>query len=172
MKKHLFLTVCVVMLVSFFALAQTDKELTASREVKDPGLILTGPASQRMQFKVRNPAEDKTELFDVTGVGGAVFTSSNTADGTVNSFKHSLRINLPLTVSNSKGSNFQLVFYSETENIPFAATVENGTFSVYYPLSMYESIKQKLDQYLPARKKIQLKVIQKTNGYREGTLTF
>jgi hypothetical protein len=174
MKKHLFFTVCAVMLVSFFAVAQTDKELTVSREVKDPGLIIpgSGPVANRTQFKVRNPSEDKTEVFDVTGTGGAVFASSNTADGTANSFKHSLRINLALIVANSKGNNFQLVFYSESENIPFAASAENGMFSVYYPMSMYESIKQKLDQYLASKKKIQLKVIQKTNGYREGTLTF
>jgi hypothetical protein len=37
---------------------------------------------------------------------------------------------------------------------------------------MYTEIKQKIDQYLGAKKKVQLKLTQKAEGFTEATLLF
>ncbi len=156
MKKKLFFTFCTVCLVSAFAMAQNES--------------LAGSTSKAM-YKAQNPAQDKTDIFEVTGTGGATFTTTNISDGTSSSYKHSLRIILALITKDNKG-HVNLVFYTEGDNMPYAAASENGALNVYYPRSMYESIKEKLDQWIAAKKKIQIKVIQKTDGYREGTLIF
>jgi hypothetical protein len=44
--------------------------------------------------------------------------------------------------------------------------------SIYYPLSVYESLRSRLEQALIARKKVQVKVTLKTTGFREGVLIF
>jgi hypothetical protein len=147
--------------------------ITGLAEAQDPmGNIITGSnGGTRIAFKAQNPSQDKTDILTVTGVDGAVFTTSNTADGTPNSYNHNLRITVSL-VTNVKSSRYQLVFYSSGEDMPYAAATDNNVVSVYFPVSAYESIKQKLDQSLAARKTVQLKVTQKTDGYREGTLVF
>jgi hypothetical protein len=160
MKRKLMLIVMSVM-VAAFANAQ------------DPmGNVITGNSGgNRIQFKAQNPAQDKTDVITVTAINGAVFSTSNTADGTSGSYKHNLRITLSLQ-TNVKTSGYQLVFYSNNEDMPYAAATDNNVVTVYFPISVYESVKEKLDQALAARKSVQLKVTQKTNGYREGTLVF
>ncbi len=160
MKKKLFMTLGTLCLLSVVAIAQSTFEPATN--------------NTRAMYKAQNPATDMIEMFDVTGTTGATFTTSNISDGTSNSYKHSLRITLPLQTKtkDNKTGTVNLVFYTEGEQMPYAAANANGALNVYYPRSMYESIKEKLDQYLLAKKKIQLKVTQKADGYREGSLTF
>ena len=133
---------------------------------------VNGPVLERtIKFKPQNPDKDKIDMVTVTATKGATFTTSNTADGTKNSFNHSLRIILPLVTSN-KANEYQLVFYSESEDIPYAVGSSGNVLSLYYPISTYASIKEKLDLAIAGHKNIQLKVTQKTDGYREASLVF
>jgi len=161
MRKHFMLAFLSFLCFGLVVSAQNDADLNTARN--------NDRLSKRM-FKANNPLEDKTDMFEVTGVGGTVFTTSNTSDGTANSYKHSQKITLSLAVLNGKSNSFQLVFFSPDNEIPYSASFADGSLSIYFPISMYEEVKQKLDQSLAARKKVQLKVIQKKDGYREGTL--
>jgi hypothetical protein len=160
MKKHFFKALCIALLSTGSVTAQVS-ETEFSK----------APAGVRA-FKVyNNPTQEKTDQFDIQGFGGTTFTASNTADGTTNSFKHSLQIIVTLVPVNKTGNkNFQLNFYSPTENIQQAATYTDETLNIYYPVTVYDAIRAKLEQAFAARKKVMVKVIQKPNGYREGTL--
>jgi len=161
MKKHFFYTLCI-------ALAGT---VSASGQESDVINSRIKPNIQRV-FKVyNNPTNDKTDQFEIQGIGGTTFTASNTSDGTAESYKHSLQIVVALTPANKTGnSNYQLIFYSPNDNMQQAATYNDGILNIYYPVAVYDDIKTKLEQAFAARKKVMVKVIQKTNGYREGTL--
>ena len=128
--------------------------------------------NSKATFKTQNPKADKTDMLTVTGIGSVSFATSNTADGTSNSYYHSQRITMPLQVSSSKPINVSLIFYSSGDKIPYAATSGDEGVNVYYPISLYEEIKQRLEQSLSAKKKVQLKVTQKTDGFREAVLLF
>ncbi|MEO7983203.1 MAG: hypothetical protein ABI688_03875 [Bacteroidota bacterium] len=159
MKKYLFMALCKIFVCSLNVSAQ-EPEVSGSR---------TRPSGQQV-FKIHNnPKQDKTDQFDIQGLGGTTFTASNTVDGSVNSYKHSLQIVLTLIPSKG-GNNFQLNFYSPGDNIQQAASYTDGTLNIYYPVAVYEDIRTKLEQALATKKKVIVKVIQKTNGYREGTL--
>ena len=106
----------------------------------------------RIAFKIYNPTEDKTDLFDIQGIGGTTFTVSN------------------IPANKTGNNNFQLNFYSPNENIQQAATYADGTLNIYYPVAIYEDIRTRLEQAFTAKRKVTVKVIQKTNGYREATL--
>lgn len=122
-------------------------------------------------FKERNPVEDKTDLVEVIGLGNATFSVSNVADGTISSYKHSKKIILGLQTT-AKGINYRLVFYGDDESIPYAVLLENSTMSLFFPSYMYTDIKQKIEQALAQKKKIQIKVEQKKDGYREASILF
>ena len=125
---------------------------------------------KRLIFKAEMPTADKTELFEVTGTGGAIFSASNKSDGSPSSYDHNLKVTISL-VTNKKPGTYNLVFYSGGD-IKYAATYNNSELNVYYPIEWYESITKKLEQAFAARKKVQLRVVQNTDGYREGTLIF
>ncbi len=163
MKKHFFYALCIALSGTISVSAQESE--TISTRIK--------PMGQQV-FKVyNNPTQDKADQFDIQGIGGTTFTSSNTIDGTANSYKHSLQIVVALTPVNKTGnSNFQLIFYSPSDNIQQAATYKDSDLKIFYPVAVYDDIKSKLEQAFAARKKVTVKVIQKTNGYREGTLIF
>lgn len=163
MKKYLFCFLCIVLIGSISVSAQESETIIPRAK----------PIGQQI-FKIyNNPTQDKTDQFDIQGIGGTTFTSSNIIDGTANSYKHSLQIFVALTPVNKTGnSNFQLIFYSPSDNIQQAATYKDGALNIFYPVGVYEDIKSKLEQAFAARKKVTIKVIQKTNGYREGTLIF
>ncbi|MFN4893210.1 MAG: hypothetical protein ACK5G0_05540 [Bacteroidota bacterium] len=127
---------------------------------------------QKRVFKAAQPTEDKVELIDVVGLGQTTYTASNVMDGSVKSFEHSMRILVALNMGGNKPGACQLVFYSAAEKIQQAASAENGTVSIYYPISVYESLRSRLEQALIARKKVQVKVTLKTTGFREGVLIF
>ena len=166
MKKHFLFTLCIALLFSFFASAQNDAQTSLRESMREK--------EKERVFKVyNNPAQDKTEQFEIQGLGGITFTASNTADGTINSYKHSLQVNVTLLAAGKYyNENFQLIFYSESQNIQQAASYNDAVLNIFYPVSLYQSIKEKLDQSFAARKKVYVKVIQKTNGYREGSLIF
>ena len=161
--KKLFITgLCVTVLA-----------LTAFSQPTDGN----GNRSGMRAFKVyNNPSSDKTDQFEIQSVGGTTFMASNTADGTTNSYNHTLQINMSLvpvkTNSTPSNANFQLIFYSESQQIQQAATYADGSLSIYYPISFYDGVREKLEQAFAARKKVYVKVVQKPNGYREGTLVF
>lgn len=161
MKKQFFYVLCIA-LVGTVSVSAQEGDATNAR---------TKTFVQQV-FKVyNNPTQDKTDQFEIQGIGGTTFTSSNTTDGTINSYKHSLQILVTLTPVNKTGNNnYQLIFYSPNDNMQQAATYSNGTLNIYYPVAVYDDIKTKLEQAFAARKKVTVKVIQKTNGYREGTL--
>lgn len=140
-----------------------------------PGAAQEGPRTLnpgQQVFKVyNNPDKDQADQFDIQALGSTSFTASNTADGSANSYKHALQVILTLVpVNRTAGSNFQLCFYAPGENIQQAATYKDGTLNIYYPVTLYEDIRTRLEQALAAKKKVTVKVVQKTNGYREGTL--
>jgi len=164
MKKNFVFLLASLLWLPFLSQAQNADT--------DPNVIKTDRGLSKRIFKNQNPPEDKTEIIDIIGAGSATFSVSNTADGSSSSYNHSMKITIGLTTPANIKSTYQLVFYSASENIPYAATTLDGVMTVYYPISMYEGIKQRLDQSFAARKKVQLKVVQKTNGYREGTLMF
>ena len=129
MTRKLMLTACAV-LVMTIAFSQNESGFTLSPE-------------RTIQFKPQNPTADKSETISVTGTRAASFSTSNTADGSANSYKHSLRVTVPLN-TNSKTNDFQLVFYSENENIPYAVLQNGSTISIFFPMSVYESITEQL----------------------------
>jgi hypothetical protein len=128
--------------------------------------------SANRAFKTQLPSIDKVEQFTVTGMGSLLFSASNTADGSYESYNHTQRITLPLLVSSPKPIKVQVLFYGQGEKIQFASTNENDAITVYYPQSFFQEIKQRLEQSLAAKKKIVLTVTQKTTGFREATLQF
>lgn len=163
MKKYFFYTFCIALLGPAMVSAQPNET--------SPTKLLIDGSGQRV-FKVyNNPLQDKTDQFEIQGLGGTTFTASNTSDGTTDSYKHSLQIVVTLIPANKAGNNnFRLIFYSLNDNIQQAATYSDGTLNIYFPEAVYEDIKSKLEQAFAARKKVTVKVIQKPNGYREGTL--
>ncbi len=139
---------------------------------QDPNVIQGKAALGKRLFKTEAPAADKTENFEVKSIGAVSFAASNTADGSANSYKHSLRITMSLVMADPKAGNYQLVFYSAGEAVPLAVSRDAGTVSIYYPEAIYTDIKEKLEQALATRKKVTIRVTEKTTGFREGVLVF
>ena len=161
MKKYFFCILAVTLLDIMNVSAQNE---TLAEGMKN------GIGNQRA-FKVyNNPTQDKTDQFEIQGFGGTTFTASNTADGSTNSYNHSLKVIVGLVPNKAGNNNFQLNFYSPGENIQQAATYTDGILNIYYPVSVYDAIRSKLEQAFAAKKKVTVKVIQKPNGYREGVL--
>jgi len=125
----------------------------------------------RVVFAPQHPAEDKTDVVEVTGLGKAAFIVSNVADGTPESYRHSQQIIIPL-LTTEKSKNYQLVFYGENDKIPYAVELKDGAVNIYYPNSLYSDIKQKLDETFLKGGKVRLKVVRNTNGFSEGVLQF
>lgn len=155
-----------VFVALLFAMLSAD----VSAQKDDPNVLVAadGRATKRF-FKPSNPAEDKTDMFDVSGISGTTFTTSNTSDGSPNSYKHAQRIIVALQAS-GKPNTLQLVFYSPNSEMPYAAAEENTKINVYFPVSMYGEIREKIEQALNARKKVQVKVYQGKDGVREASL--
>lgn len=155
---------CSLLFISFLSSAQL---VLSPADVNDKDKVRRGIASPTGVTALK---EDKIDLIEVTGIGTSAFSTSNTFDGTTSSYKHSLKITVGLLTSGANKEGFQLVFYSPTELIPYAANSDAGVTYVYYPISLYDAIKLKLDQSFAAKKKVQLKVTQKKDGFREGVL--
>jgi hypothetical protein len=164
MKKYLVVVVVsmIVGVPAIFAQSETDRQASNN----------SSKENEKLQLALRSkpPASDKTQVLDVVGIRQSIFTVSNTADGTVESYNHSKRITLEITASNN--TEHEVVFYTPEEKIPFVYSSLTGKSTIYYPMSMYDDIKQKFDQSMTAKKKIQLRIIEKTTGFREVSLIF
>ena len=160
MKKRSVFVFLAMVVISGTVLAQGE----------DPNVFTSadGRNTKRL-MKVVNPENDKTDLYEINAIGTTTFTTSNTADGSANSYKHSQKIIMSLQVP-GKPNTVQLVFFSANTDMPFAAAEESSKVNVYFPISLYTEIREKLEQSLAARKKVQVKVFQGKNGFREGTL--
>lgn len=159
MRKFLFST--LFLMLSSVVLGQ----------VTDDGRTVSGQG--RIIFKGDAILKDKLEEYQIAGIGTTSFKASNTVDGTANSFNHSLLIQVTLVPMNKASINgVNLVFYSPNDNIGHAASFKDGYLNIYYPVALYQSLRDKLEQAIAAKKKVTVKVIQKTDGYREGTLVF
>lgn len=164
MKKQFIAVMVMAGLLTFSANGQQFE--------KDPNVVESRGGLKKREFKTEMPAADKADTWDVKGISGVSFAASNTADGSNNSYKHALRITMNLLMTDVKAGNFQLVFYSEGENIPYAVSRLDGAVSIYYPVAVYNDIREKLEQAFATRRKVQIKVSEKTTGYREGVLVF
>jgi hypothetical protein len=170
MKKYLFFTICGLGLIITSAFAQNSTGTLSESKTSEARM---SDIDKSIKLKSKNNITvDESEVLNVTGISGSAFTVWNTADGTEKSYNHELRVVVSLNIAENKSQKYQLVFYSSGDKIPFAVGNDVTSFSVFYPISMYESIKQKLEQSLNAKKRVQLKVIRKSDGYREGTLIF
>ncbi len=165
MKKYFFYILSIGLFGVTGAMAQQmDSQVTAASQGTNQGT---------RAFKTKTFIQDTNEQFEIQGFGGTTFITSNIVDGTTNSYKHSLQIVVGLTPVNKTGNiAFQLIFYSPNDNIQQAAVYADNKINVYFPEAVYEDIRTKLEQSFATKKKVTLKVIQKTDGYREGTLAF
>lgn len=168
MKKALFLlTTCL-----FTSLLFSQPNETVSREL-DPGKTFGLSKTQQKQqdaLNSRNKTEDKLETLDITGLGGSVFTTMNYPDVGVQTSNAVLKITLSVLTGPTKSAGYQLVFSPETEKTPFAVETKSGVTSVYFPLNTFEILNHKLEQAIAQKKKVQLKITQNPNGYREAVL--
>jgi hypothetical protein len=124
-------------------------------------------------FKEGAVEKDKIEEFEIAALGTTSFRTSNVMDGSVNSYSHSLLVQVALVpVSKNSVNGINLVFYSPNDNISQAASYKDGYLNIYYPVALYQGLREKLEQAMAAKKKITVKTIQKKDGYREGTLAF
>ena len=160
MKKLLFFILPGFLLISNFCAAQKVVGNDYPASTRNPEKL----------FVPVNPSQDKADIIEITGMGNVVYTTSNVADATANSYKHSIKITIELFTAKNKTGSYQLTFCSPETKNPYAASFGNDELSIYFPLSVYEGIREKLELSLAAKKKIQIKVIQKVNGYREGIL--
>ena len=118
-------------------------------------------------------AQDKDDMIEISGITGTVFTSYNNYDGSPASYNQLLQISIGLVPVMPGGSyNFSLIFYSPADKISQAAYYDQGVLDIFYPLAMYGDIKEKISESLHDNKKIYVRVIQKINGYREGSIIF
>ncbi len=163
MSKYFFLMI----LQAFFFSSVLHAQKTAS-DTNPAGAVADLP---KMSGKTTKPTENKDDTIALSGMGGLTFVVSNIADGTYNTYKHSQRILLPL-VTSVNGPKFQLVFYGENDNIPYAVALDGDVVDIYYPMVMFADIKQKLEQSLAQKKKIQLRIVQRKDGFREGAIIF
>jgi len=166
--KHMMKQWMLILGLTVSTLSMAQK---AEVDANAPGVI-TDAAMQKRAFKAAQPTEDKSESWEVTALGQTTYTASNVMDGSATSFQHTIRIVIGLTTPAYKHGSCQLVFYGADEKIQQAAAVENGVLSIYYPLATFEGVRSRLEQALAVRKKVLVKMTQKTNGYREGVLVF
>lgn len=164
MKKQ---AIVILLLAGIFS-----TQVSAQQFEQDPNVIQGKATAGKRLFKTEAPTADKTENFDVKAIGSVTFAASNTADGSSNSYKHSLRITMSLIMADPKAGNYALVFYTPGESIPLSVEKTAGQVTIYYPASVYSDIKEKLEQALLARRKVTIKVTEKTTGFREGVLSF
>jgi hypothetical protein len=160
MKRKFLFFVSGMLICTLFALGQNTENVIESR------------MQQGRAFKSIMPQQEKSDSYEVTGSKLISISVANTADGSQNSYKHAMRLVLGLSFSNPKAGPAQLVFYSGGESIPYAEITENGVLNIYYPYEVYETIRQRLEESLAARRKVQLKITEKPTGYREAVLVF
>lgn len=146
--------------------------LYAQTDVDSKAINNTSKENGKLQLMLRTkpPVADRTQILDIVSIKRTSFIVSNTGDGTEESYKHSKHIILELLASNN--TSYEIVFYSPEEKIPLVFSNASGKSIIYYPISMYDVIKQKLDQSFVSKKKVQVQIVEKTTGFREVSLIF
>jgi hypothetical protein len=160
--KHIFSLLLLLCITGSVVLGQPVEN--------DPNVTTIDGRHYKKLVTISNPKQDETHQFEISGAGTTVFSTSNVADGTVNTYKHNQQITVSLVPADKSKGEFQVIFYSDPKEVPQTANYTDKKVAVYYPIQLYESIKEKLDQAFSARKKVYVKVVQKTNGFREGSL--
>ena len=165
-----FTLILLATCVSGIAFSQTTDAQTFSAN----GATADGKGKQKQMeaLKATNANENKIDLLEITGLNGLVFNSMNYPDVSSRGISHSMKITLSLLTGATKATGYQLVFFPANETIQYAVETQNGTTSINLSMNTFETIQQKLEQYLAAKKKVQLKITQNPNGYREGLVIF
>ena len=154
----LFLLFISTLLVESHLLAQERPQLTnETNTLSKDGLF----------FKAVKITSPQQETFEVLSLGTPIFTVSNIADGSWESYSHNLRVAYPLQIGGGR-TGFQLIFYGLNDKIPYAVAQEGNITSVYVPYSVHDQLKGKIEQTLAARKKVQLKINLLPSGLREA----
>ncbi|HEV7780346.1 MAG TPA: hypothetical protein VGO58_03720 [Chitinophagaceae bacterium] len=139
-----------------------------------PQAAITPGKTQQKQTEAmsnRNKNEDKLDVLEITGIGGSVFTTMNYPDISSKGMANAtLKVSLSVLTGPTKATGYQFVFTPENEKIPSAVETQNGVTSVFFPVNLYETINHKLETALAQKKKVQLKITQNPNGYREAIL--
>lgn len=134
------------------------------------GAVITGNEKQVTALNSRNKSADKTDNLEITGMGGTVYSAMNFPDGSSRGGKYALKISLALLTGPNKAAGYQLVFVPEGSTINYSVETQNGITSINLPMSTYSAVSQKLEQDIAAKKKVQLKITQNPDGYREAVL--
>lgn len=160
--------------ISMLALSVSGFSQNGSFE-PDPSAVSGNKSSSKNQIALstRSVKEDKIDVIDVTGLGGTTFSALNLPDGTsARGDRYSLKITMSLLTGANKTAGYQLVFNPDGEKNTYAVEAKDGITSVNFPQFTFEVIRQKLEQSLAAKKKVQLKITQNPSGFREGVLVF
>lgn len=158
------------MLVLVLLFTITYNVFSQSNE-KNPGATDNDAMRAKMAANAQRPDEDKSDVVEISGTGNISFKVSNLTDGTVNAYNHSHLIFLPLITTSGK-MNYQFVFYGVHDKLLYSVETEGSKTTIYYPIGMYDEIKKKLEQSMNQKKKVVMKLVQKTDGYRECVLQF
>ena len=120
-----------------------------------------------------HPENDRTQLVDILGIAGQSFSVANATDGSANGMGYNRTEHIELAlVTNVKDTAYRILFYSDRETFQQVVSTAGTVRTVYFPAYMYADIKQKLDQALLQKKKAQLKIVLRKEGYTEASLQF
>lgn len=166
MKRNSLLILLVMLSISSFS-QKFESDPTAGGGFQDKERI-----KQQLALKSRNTKDDKVTIVEVTGMGGGSFSTMNYPDGSSRNNNLSIRTVIKLVVANVSQGSYLMAFYSENEK-PLHAVEQSGTETIiYYPLSLYEPIKQKAEQILSQKKKFQIKITTNSDGFTEATVIY
>jgi len=163
MRKLFFLL--VFSLFSQFAMTSNAQNVFIEDVRTDQATVVP----KKMEFKPTQQLSDNVEIIELISLGTPTIKISNMADGTKRSYDHALRISYPLVLASGK-TGYQLCFYNTPEIMPYTVETKAGITSIYFPVSIHDVIKNRIDQTLAAKKKIAIKLTQLIDGYREAIL--
>lgn len=164
----------ILSVIVFLTISASGFSQNGSYEL-DPSAVNANKSNTKNQIALstRSVKDDKIDLIEVTGLGGTTFSALNLPDGTsARGDRYSLKITMSLLTGANKSSGYQLVFNPDGEKSTYAVEVKDGITSINFPQFTFEVIRQKLEQSLAAKKKVQLKITQNPSGFREGVLVF
>ncbi|MBM3414570.1 MAG: hypothetical protein FJY16_06510 [Bacteroidetes bacterium] len=152
-------TLLVSVLVQLLSFGYSQAQQTAD---------MLGRQQESLLFKAARVASPQQEVYEVVGLGLPSFTVSNIADGSFESYVHSLRVTYPLQLGGGR-TGFQLIFYGLNDKIQYAVAQEGNSTSIYMPYALHDNLKGKIEQTLSARRKVQLKINLLPSGLREAS---
>lgn len=161
--KRIFMSLLAIGFLSTTLLAQNNPAMNVEQQAN---------AKVKSAMLVNNPVKDQFYSFDIIGTSGTVFTTSNFTDGTTNSYINTQQIIVTLIPADKTKGTFQVIFFTHSDEVLKTASYENNVVKVFYPIALYDDIKGKLEASFAAKKKVVVNVTEKTNGYREGVLSF